>query len=84
MVGIYLISHHTFLTGQLGLYYLNERSKTMTFSDLPIGTIFTCVKGKYRKIKNGADRYGGNAIGVNFPRLANIQATTKVVVEKER
>ena len=56
----------------------------MIFSELPIGAIFTCVKGKFRKIKNGADRYNGNAIGVNFPRLANIQATTKVVVEKER
>ena len=56
----------------------------MIFSDLPIGTIFTCDKGKFKKIRQGYDKYNGNAIGVNFPRIANIQATTKVMVEKER
>lgn len=56
----------------------------MMFGELPIGTIFMCDKGKFRKTKNGADRYNGNAIGVNFPRSANIQATTKVVVQKEK
>ena len=45
------------------------------FSDLPIGTIFLCAKGKFRKVKNGPDHMEGNAIGINFPRMVHIQGS---------
>ena len=46
------------------------------FKDLDIGTCFVCKHGKFKKLKNGADKFNGNAIGVNFPRKANIQGAT--------
>lgn len=47
----------------------------MKFSELPVGAEFLCRLGKFRKLKNGADKYNGNAIGVNYPRIANIQGS---------
>ena len=46
------------------------------FSELPVGTCFLCVKGKFRKVKNGYDKFNGNAIGVNTHSKANIQGAT--------
>lgn len=56
----------------------------MLFSDLPIGAIFMCDKGKFIKTKNVYDKYNGNAISYTFHTIANIQAATKVKWKKER
>ena len=54
----------------------------MIFSDLPIGTIFTCDKGKFKKIRQGYDKYNGNAIGINFKNITSIKGSMKVVIVK--
>lgn len=46
------------------------------FRDLPVGTCFLCARGKFQKIKNGPDRFEGNAIGINYPRLVNLNGLT--------
>ena len=55
----------------------------MKFSDLPIGTCFLCAKGKFKKIKNGPDRFEGNAVGVTYPRTINLNGLTLCKVLEE-
>lgn len=45
------------------------------FKELPVGTIFICSRGKFKKIKEGHSKFEGNAIGVNYPREVAIQGS---------
>ena len=44
----------------------------LRFSQLKIGTRFICKNGAFIKIKNGSDRYNGNAKSLHYTGTANI------------